>query len=436
MVTQRQRKMVVTAPPLTDEELTSRVREALQGKGLKHAELNKEVSKALGKAEGVRALELAQHMAAMGELYRVAVKGAEWFFANDPFATLDRVVPGLLREKGPLPAKDLKGKPFRDAVERMAPGHSQLIEEWREGGIERGVMYELPGTSKAKLLSADAPKRVADEELLANVSEALRGKGLKHTDLAKEIASLFGEAESLRALQLTRDRAADGPIRRVIQKGTEWFFGADPIATLDRLVPELLRREGHLSSKDLRASVEKAAPGHSLLLPNWQKGALPRGLVFEVTLPGPPKLRVLSAEPDLKLSLSKTLAELNNSLPALERQGITRERVIEYLCAELKVEAPPMPVKRSSREVFLEALRRFAADNPRGALLPVRELRARAGLGKVDFDTAALDLSKEGLLVLHYHDHAAALSEAEQSGLVRDALGRHYVGIALRGGLS
>jgi hypothetical protein len=222
----------------------------------------------------------------------------------------------------------------------------------------------------------------------------------------------------------------------VVQKGTEWFFCADPIATLDRVVPELLSREGHLPSKDLKALVERAAPGHSWLLPNWQKGALARGLVFEVTLPGPPKRKVLSAEPDLKLSLSKTLVELNKVLPALDRQGITRERVLEYLRAELKVEGAPTPAKRASREVFLDALRRFAADNPKGSLLPVRELRARAGLAKQDFDAAALELSKEGLLVLHYHDHSAALSEAEQSGLVRDALGRHYVGIALRGGLS
>jgi len=103
----------------------------------------------------------------------------------------------------------------------------------------------------------------------------------------------------------------------------------------------------------------------------------------------------------------------------------------EPVAATAKGEPPR--ASGSSREVFLEALRRFAADNPSGALLPVAELRARAGLGKQDFDAAALALSREGLLVLHRHDHAASLSEAEQNALVRDALGRHYIGVALRG---
>jgi hypothetical protein len=64
--------------------------------------------------------------------------------------------------------------------------------------------------------------------------------------------------------------------------------------------------------------------------------------------------------------------------------------------------------------------------------LPIRELRARARLDKSDFDAAALDLSREGLVVLHHHDHPGSLSEAEQRALVRDASGTHYVGVARR----
>jgi hypothetical protein len=270
---------------------------------------------------------------------------------------------------------------------------------------------------------------LSDEELAARVRDALRGKGLKHTELSK----IFGKVEGARALQFARDRAAVGDLFTARKGKDEWFFNEDPIATLDRVVPELLRRKGRLPAKELKALLDEAAPGHAALLPDWQKGAMARGLVFELTLPGPPRVKVLSAEPDLKVSLGKALGELHKALPALERHGISRQRVLEFLGAELKLEAAPAAAKRSSREVFLDALRRLAADNPRGALLPVRELRARAGLAKQDFDAAALDLSKEGLLVLHHHDHAAALSEAEQSGLVRDALGRHYVGIALRG---
>jgi hypothetical protein len=277
---------------------------------------------------------------------------------------------------------------------------------------------------KSKKATAAVPP-LTDEELDHKVRASLEGAGRKSADLVK----LLGKTEGARAVQLARDLAASGDLHRASSGKIEWFFGADPRATLDRVVPEILRQQGPLVAKDLKVALERAAPGHAWLLPDWQKNASARGLLFELSLPGPPKRKVLSAEPDLKLSLSKPLAELKKALPVLERQGISRERIVEFLRRELVGEA----ARRPSREVFLEALRRFAADNPKGALLPVRELRERAGLAKQDFDTAALDLSNEGLLVLHHHDHAAALSESEQSGLVRDALGRHYVGIALRG---
>jgi len=212
------------------------------------------------------------------------------------------------------------------------------------------------------------------------------------------------------------------------------------VARLDRVVPELLRRGGGLVSTQLKAAVKSAAPNHDQFFADWLKTALARKMLYES--PGKPKTYVADPPPpDLKLLLKKPLAELHKLLATLEGKGITREHIVDFLRTELGVGEPvaatangePPRASASSREVFLEALRRFAADNPSGALLPVRELRARAGLGKQDFDAAALALSREGLLVLHRHDHAASLSEAEQNALVRDALGRHYIGVALRG---
>jgi hypothetical protein len=420
------------APPPSDDELTARVRDALQGRGMKTAELTKVV----GKAEAPRALRLAHERAAAGDFFHLRKGGIEWFFAVDPIATLDRAVPELLRQTGPLPAKSLTAKDFKGMLEQVAPGHFAIVDDWRKGAVGRGVLFELaqPGSKKPTLLlSADPPVRATDEEMVAKLHAALTNGGKP----SRELMALVDPSDGERALQLARNRAASGSFFRVRKGKDEWFFGTDPIATLDRMVPQLLRQQGPSSAKDLKATIEHAASGHSWLLADWQKGAIARGLVYELTLPGPPKQKVLSAEPDLKLQLAKTLAELCKALPALERQGITRERVLEFLRAELAVagetKGTPAPTQHSSRQVFLEALRRFAADNPKGALLPVRELRARTGLAKQDFDAAALDLSNEGLLVLHHHDHAAVLSEADQSGLVRDALGRHYVGIALRG---
>lgn len=389
------------APPPTDEELAAKVRAALEGKGLKAPEL----ARVVGKADASRALDLARGRAASGELFRVSKGASEWFFAADPIATLDRAVPALLREKGPLPARDLKGKAFKAELERAAPGHSGVLDDWLARALGR-VLFERKeraGKKTAVLLAADPVVPPAREEIFA---------------------------------------------------------------TLDRVVPELLRQKGPLAAKAVATHVEALAPGHASLLPEWQAQAMARGALFERAGKGSSKTKLLSLDPpDLKLSLGKVLDALGKALPALEKQGVTREQVLEFLRVELRVpaagaasapgvasatgaapatasvasataplEAPGAgAAKASRREVFLEALRRFAADSPEGALLPVRELRARAGLAKQDFDSTALDLSQEGLLVLHHHDHAAALSEAEQRALVRDARGHHYVGIALRG---
>lgn len=276
----------------------------------------------------------------------------------------------------------------------------------------------------------------SDEELTALVRSALSERALTKAELNKRVP----KAGAVRALELARELARQGVLHRYARGATEVFYAEDPVARLDRMVPELLRRGGGLSPALIRAEVKSAAPNHDQFFADWLKTALARKLLYE--RPGKPKTYVADPPPpDLKLLLKKPLAELHKLLATLEGKGITREHIVDFLRAELGVGEPvvatangePLRASGSSREVFLEALRRFAADNPSGALLPVRELRARTGLDKQDFDAAALALSREGLLVLHLHDHAASLSEAEQNALVRDALGRHYIGVALRG---
>jgi hypothetical protein len=78
----------------------------------------------------------------------------------------------------------------------------------------------------------------------------------------------------------------------------------------------------------------------------------------------------------------------------------------------------------------LNALRQLEQESPRGALLSVRELRARSDLDKPRFDRAALELAGQGLVSLHAHDHAGALAESERRALIEDVRGVHYVGIA------
>jgi hypothetical protein len=276
----------------------------------------------------------------------------------------------------------------------------------------------------------------SDEELTGLVRSALSERALTKAELGKRVP----KAGAARALELARELAREGVLRRFARGATEVFYSEDPVTRLDRVVPELLRRDGALTSARLKAAVKEAAPNHEQFFGDWLKTALARKMLYE----GAGKSKTYVADPpppDLKLLLKKPLTELHKLLSSLEGKGITREHIADFLRVELGVGEPGAATAKvatsrasgSSREVFLEALRRFAADNPSGALLPVRELRARAGLGKQDFDAAALALSREGLLVLHHHDHAASLSEAEQNALVRDALGRHYIGVALRG---
>jgi hypothetical protein len=287
-------------------------------------------------------------------------------------------------------------------------------------------------TRKKKAAPVEPP--LSNEQLSERIREVLQARALTKAELPKKLG-LSSKVDATRSLDVARELARKGDLHRFAKGAVEVFFGDDPVAELDRLVPVLLRQQGPLGATALKKAVKSALPGHDALLADWLKSAISRGVLYES---GKPKL--LSPEPpapDLDKLLKKELAALKKQVAALETKGIARELIATFLRNALALgterAAPPVAGARSSREVFLDALQRLAADSPEGALLPVRELRARAGLGKQDFDAAALALSKEGLLVLHYHDHASALSEAEQNALVRDALGRHYVGVALRG---
>lgn len=68
----------------------------------------------------------------------------------------------------------------------------------------------------------------------------------------------------------------------------------------------------------------------------------------------------------------------------------------------------------------------------RGALVGAGDLRRHSGLPKKAFDEAVLELSRTGLVSLHYHDYPSSLSPDERDELVTDGLGNYYVGMALR----
>jgi hypothetical protein len=162
------------------------------------------------------------------------------------------------------------------------------------------------------------------------------------------------------------------------------------------------------------------------------------------------RAKSVARRPDLRRLLQRTLAALERDLPALRAAELSRSEVAAFLASQLATlpeSSPATPIRgaagsgepraggRSSQcgaahVAMLDALRQLERESPAGALLSVRELRARSGLDKPSFDSAALELAGQGRVSLHAHDHAGALQETERHALIEDARGVHYVGIA------
>ncbi|MEJ5368560.1 MAG: hypothetical protein WHT08_09590 [Bryobacteraceae bacterium] len=81
-------------------------------------------------------------------------------------------------------------------------------------------------------------------------------------------------------------------------------------------------------------------------------------------------------------------------------------------------------------ELLLEELQQLERESPPPN--PVSLLRRRAalqGMSKQQFDHAALELMRQGLVYMAPHDHPMRLSEEERHALVTDGAGRYYVSI-------
>jgi hypothetical protein len=285
---------------------------------------------------------------------------------------------------------------------------------------------------KRRTRAAPAPPLSADE-LTRKVLQLLdEGSSLTAAALRRALP----KAQQGEGLAVARELAARGRCHRLVKGPKEQFFARDPIATLERLVPTVVGTVA-LSAKDIKARVESAATGHGQLLSEWLKGAVGRGLLFEqAPRSARGKTKTFSTRPDLRLLLKKSLAGLKAELCKADAAGLSRADVAQFLATEVGASSAGLEAAASGpdvqREQFLRALRQLESTSPPGALLSVRELRADAALDKRQFDAMALALSREGAIVLHHHDHAGALPEAERALLVEDARGTHYVGIALR----
>jgi hypothetical protein len=313
---------------------------------------------------------------------------------------------------------------------------------------KRTTRAATPAGSKSKSNGRKAPPQPAlsHDELRREVRRLLdEAAWLSATELKKRLP----KSQATDGLAIAHDLAARGELFRYAKGKTEHLFARDPIATLERLIPGLLD-DGALPLSDLAAKLDRASPGLSQVLPEWLKRAVASGQVFEharvangATKPKQKAAKTYSTRPDLRVLLKKSLAALTTDIKTTDASNVARDEVLRFIATELGVSqsARSSPVRATAaksssetilRDAFLAALRRLADRNGKGALLPVRQLRAEAQLEKQIFDMTALALSREGAIVLHHHDHAGSLPEGEREQLIRDTNGTHYVGIALR----
>jgi hypothetical protein len=283
-------------------------------------------------------------------------------------------------------------------------------------------------------------------ELREVIVEALRGATgalVSDTALKKMLPSPYcRESKTTIAAALVALGAA-GRIHRVTMGQALLSATHEPQTTLGRVVDQAIAEKGPLTQDALQLEVKLRAPGHERLLPTWMRAALKTRRLFEHTPRGHEKKKRLGLEPDVRLQLSKTLRTLVQEMSKASAIGVRPEQALEVLAAELGVsvphvgtnEGPPPSSHAPDRDesLVLSALQALTRECAPGALLSLRDLRARAGLDKRRFDAAVMALAHSGQAMVHHHDYPSSLSDAERDALVRDDHGTYYVGIALRG---
>jgi DNA-binding transcriptional MerR regulator len=280
-----------------------------------------------------------------------------------------------------------------------------------------------------------APPRVYSNEDLDQVARDLiaRASGLSSSDFKKLLQGDLKKSDKLviaAALRLTARREC----YRWVQAKKMRFFAQDPFDTLAITVRTALAAEP-LTENALKARVEASHRGFGDLLKEWLKGCLSRGELFLHPPSKGSKLKRYGREPDVQGLLKKVFSELDKVLVSKGGQKVQRSQILQSLTQVLGIsEDKTSPNRLAARERFLVALFRLGFEGTTGGLLSVRELRARLDFDKITFDELALELFRDELITLHYHDYPASLSSIERDELIAGANGQFYVGIALRRG--
>lgn len=297
----------------------------------------------------------------------------------------------------------------------------------------------------SKARTKGAPAGTAPGDLHDVVLEAILDAGvIKGTKIKGALPKPYQrfEADVRQALE---EIVARGKAWRRAKGTSVSFFERDPIQTLDELLPRLPRK---FDEAELAKLIKALAPGYEVVLKEWLGSAIERRMLFRHALaPAKPKGKArkgFGREPDASGATAPVMSVLRKALSKIDSLGVPRRRVLELLMVELGLtkedlvddlsHAPNGPVPAAEREGFLSALNALAVENPRQALLPVRDLRGRVAMTKDRFDALAVQLSRDGLISLHLHDLPSSLTASELDQFVRDERGNYYIGVAPRRG--
>lgn len=298
-----------------------------------------------------------------------------------------------------------------------------------------------PKTAKGKPRYWDRdPKTVGRAAILELVRQA--PEPVSASDVKKQLKLPF-KLSPVEITAILEECAQEGrihPIPAKTAKSGPRYWNRDALEFARRCVLQLLEKKGPQADSAVRRAVKWLEPDQSQQL---IKGLTDSRLLYVHPPVGTSKKIVYgshppSPEPYLK-KISSQLSDVVERLKAADVPVVELRRALVQM-----VESAGVPFgavagdhgdgkpQQAAAGDLIALMKQIEPGAERGALVTARDLRRVASLDKAGFDSLALELARNGKLVLHRHDFASSLSPVERDELITDGRGTYYVGLALR----
>jgi hypothetical protein len=199
-------KKAASAPLVPRAQLEPVVREAIRAaSALKSTDIKKALPRP-NQSQHAEGLAIARELAERGQVYRWQKGSAEWFFASEPIATLEKAVPGVLAA-GPLGGEALQR---RITLETKIP--KACFEEWKKNALARGRLFAVDAAggaankTKGKLLALEPDLRVLLRTAIGALQKGLKAldaKGIPRQRIAAVLWEELGLSGAASSLQRT-----------------------------------------------------------------------------------------------------------------------------------------------------------------------------------------------------------------------------------------